>query len=72
MKLAPDIQIKNFIILLGKYFIFKNKCLETIPSFIHFKSYLNQRLKIEKESYVIRDKIAKYERKWWKCNAFIN
>ena len=59
----PVSHIKDFIRLLGKYFIFKNKCLKMLPIFLHFKSYLNQRLNIEKEIYCIRDKAAQFERK---------
>ena len=34
-----ETQVKNFTILLGKYVIFKNKCLETQPTMSHFKVY---------------------------------
>ena len=57
----PEIQVKNFIIMLGKYFIFRNKCLKTLPMLIHFKSYLTKRLKIEQEIYFMRDKIAQFK-----------
>ena len=40
--------VKNFIILLGKYFIFKNKYQDTQPTLEHFKLYLSQRIKVEK------------------------
>ena len=43
-----DIQIKNFIILLGKYFIFKTKYQKQHPTLIRFKSHLCQRIQIEK------------------------
>ena len=41
------------MILLGKYLIFKNNCLKMLPIFLHFKSYLNQGLKIEKDIHFI-------------------
>jgi len=37
----------NYIILLGKYLIFKNKYQKTIPSFNEFKYYLNYKLHLE-------------------------
>ena len=60
----PNIQVKNFIILLAKYFIFKSKCQKLPLSFIHFKSYLEQRLKVEKQIYLMKDKLTQFERKW--------
>ena len=68
----PEIQVKNFIIMLGKYFIFRNKCLKTLPTLIHFKSYLTKRLKIEQEIFFMRDKIAQFQRTWDKFIAIIN
>ena len=68
----PEIQVKNVIIMLGKYFIFRNKCQKTLPTFIHFKSYLTKRLKIEQETYFMGDKIAQFQRTWDKFNALIN
>ena len=35
-----EIQIKNFIILLGKYFILKTKYQKQYPTLIRFKSHL--------------------------------
>ena len=49
----PATQIKNFIILLGKYFIFKNKCLKTLPIFLHFQSYLNPKDLTLKKKYIL-------------------
>ena len=43
-----ETQVKNYIILLEKYFIFKNKYQETQPTLEHFKLYLSQRIKVEK------------------------
>ena len=53
----PNIQVKNFIILLAKYFIFESKCQKLTLSFIHFKSYLKQRLKVEKQIHLMKDKL---------------
>lgn len=60
----PKIQVKNFMILLGKYFIFRSKCLKNMLSFVHFKSYLKQKLNIEKQIYFMKDKITQFYRKW--------
>ena len=60
----PNIQVKNFIILLAKYFIFKSKCQKLPLSLIHFKSYLKQRLKVEKQIHLMKDKLTQFERKW--------
>ena len=53
-----ETQDKNFIILLGKYLIFKNKYQETQPTLEHFKLYLSQRIKVEQYIYLTDDKIA--------------
>ena len=37
-----ETQVKNFIILLGKCFIFKNKYQDTQPTLEYFKLYLSQ------------------------------
>ena len=68
----PEVQVKNFIIMLGKYFIFRKKCLNTLQTLIHFKSYLTKRLKIEQEIDFMRDKIAQFQITWDKFNALIN
>lgn len=67
----PETQVRNFIILLGKYFIFKNKCQKKPVLFTQFKSYFKQRLKIEKEIYFIKDRIAQFDKKWDKFKTFI-
>ena len=41
-------QTKNFITLLGKHFIFKNKYKKQHPNLLHFKLYLKHRINIEK------------------------
>ena len=67
-----DTQIKNFIIMAGNYFIFKNKYQKTISSVEHFKSYLKYKIKIEKEMYFMKDRFAQFERKWGNFFLFIN
>ena len=56
-----EIKLKNFLILLGKYFIYRGKCTKTIPTIIQFKTYLRNRIKLEKEIYFIKDKLAQFE-----------
>ena len=59
-----ETQVKNFIILLGKYFIFKNKCLKTQPTISHFKVYLSQRINVENHIYFIKNRLAQFDTKW--------
>ena len=68
----PNIQVKNFIILLAKYFIFKSKCKKLPLSFIHFKSYLKQRLKVEKQIHLMKDKLTQFGRKWSNFSTLID
>ena len=67
-----DTQVKNFIIMAGNYFIFKNKYQKTIPSVEHFKSYLKHKIKIEKEIYFMKDRFVQFEGKWGNFDTFIN
>ena len=54
----------NFIVLLAKYFIFKNKCNKTVPSLIEFKQHLLQRISLEKTIATIKDKLDTFSQKW--------
>ena len=58
-----ETQVKNFIILLGKYFIFKNKYQGTQPTLEHFKLYLSQRIKVEKYINFTNDRNAQFDQK---------
>ena len=55
-----ETQVKNFIILLGKYFIFKNKYQETQPTLEHFKWNFSQNFlqMIELQNCPIRQKMG--------------
>ena len=53
-----EVQTKNFIILLGKHFIFKNKYKKQHPNLSHFKLYLKHRINIEKHIYFKKDRLA--------------
>ena len=66
----PDSRLKNFLILLGKYFIFSNKYRKTIPTLNHFKYYLCKRIKIEKEIYFMKDKLTHFETIWGRFRNF--
>ena len=51
---CTETQDKKFFILLGKYYMFKNKCLKTQPTIAHFKVYLSQIINVEKHIYFIK------------------
>ena len=53
----------NCILIHAKYFIFKNKCEKTIPSFNHFKNYLKYQEKIERSIAFTKDKVPEHENK---------
>ena len=57
---------KKFIFLLfhAKYFIFLNKCKNTIPNMDHFKRYLKIKLNIEKEISLSHDKLQSFYSTW--------
>ena len=59
-----NVIVQNFIIYLGKYFIFQSKHKKEIPNIQHFKSYLITRIKLEKEIAMLNDKLAFFETKW--------
>ena len=59
-----NVIVKNFIIYLGKYFIFQSKHKKEIPNIQHFKSYLITRIELEKEIAMLNDKLAFFETKW--------
>ena len=56
--------VQNFIIYLGKFFIFQAKQRKQIPNIQHFKSFLKTRIKVEKEIAFLNDKLASFETKW--------
>ena len=60
----PHTKAKNFIILCAKYFIFLNKCRNTIPSIVNFKSYLFKQIDVEKQIAQEHEKIESHDIKW--------
>jgi len=54
----------NYIILLGKYFIFKNKYQKTIPNFHEFRYYLNHNLNLEGIIAEMKGKTDAHQNKW--------
>ena len=62
------IQANNFIILSAKYFIFKKKCLNELPTANNFISYLKKQIEIEKIIALNKDKLAIHEAKWRSFN----
>ena len=57
-------KLKNVMILLAKYFIFKNKCKKTIPNLEAFKFYIKNRLTVEKEISLLKDKLREFQLNW--------
>ena len=51
-----EVQTKNFIILLGKHFIFKNKYKKQHPNLFHFKLYLKHRINIKKNTHLFQER----------------
>ena len=66
-----EIQIKNFIILLGKYLIFKTKYQTQHPTLIRFESHLCQRIQIEKTDLFQKDRLAQFNNKWGTLRVLI-
>ena len=54
----------NFLLFHAKYFIFLNKCKNTIPNIDHFKRYLKIKLNIEKEISLTHDKLQSFYLTW--------
>ena len=61
-----DGPIVNYIVLLSKYFIFKNKCNKSVPLIRQFKEYINYRKKLEHTIAIFKDKVEVCHRKWQK------
>ena len=70
-KNRTEIQLKNYIILLWKYFIFKSKYQKQQPNLLRFKSYLCQRINIEKQICFIKDRLAQFNKKWGNLRSLI-
>ena len=70
-KNLTEVQLKNYIILLGKYFIFKSKYQKQQPNLLRFKSYLCQRINIEKQIYFMNDRLAQFNKKWGNLRSLI-
>ena len=54
----------NFIIINAKYFIFKNKCINTIPNIVGYKLFLNKRIEIENCIAFDKNKLELHRQKW--------
>ena len=59
-----NMKLKNFIVLIAKYYIFLNKFYKSIPSLSAFKVHMKKRLRIEKEIALIKDKLLEFRRQW--------
>ena len=54
----------NYILLLGKYFIFKNKYQKTVPNFNEFLNYFNYKLSLEGLIAELKNKVDAHNSKW--------
>ena len=54
----------NYILLCYKYFIYRCKYQEANPNIKHFQSFLNDKITIEKQSYIQSGKINKFREVW--------
>ena len=61
---SSDSKLINSVILFAKYFIFKNKCTKSIPSWQAFTLYMKNRLMIEKEIALMKDKLREFQTNW--------
>ena len=66
IKSDEDSLIINYITLLAKYFIFKNKCNKSVPTLEAFKNYLLERKKIEENIAFFKGKVNFCATKWQK------
>ena len=56
----------NFIIISGKYFIFRSNYIKTTPCLNSYIMYLKKRIKIEMHIALNKDKIKTHNKKWEK------
>ena len=56
--------VLNFIIVSAKYFIYINKCKNSIPNIEGYKIYLNKCIDIEKHIALNNDKLQQHCEKW--------
>lgn len=63
-RFCPNIKLKNFIILIAKYFIFINKYNKSIPVWQGFRLYIRNRIRIEKEIALTKNRLLEFERLW--------
>ena len=63
-RFCPNIKLKNFIILITKYFIFINTYNKSIPVLQGFRLYIRNRIRIEKEIALMKNRLLKFERLW--------
>ena len=63
-RFCPNIKLKNFIILIAKYFIFINKYNKSIPVWQGFRMYIRNRIRIEKEIALMKNRLLEFERLW--------
>ena len=69
-RLIPKVgRIKNFICLLGKYYIYRQRCMLKEVNFVEFKNMVYNHQKIEKYYATKHGKLHTYLRKWFGIKA---
>ena len=63
-RICLNIKLKNFIILIAKYFIFINKNNNSIPVWQGFRLFIRNRIRIEKEIALMKNRLFEFERLW--------
>ena len=61
---CPNIKLKNFIILIAKYFNFINKYNKCIPVWLGFRLYIRKRIRMAKEIALKKNMLLEFERLW--------
>ena len=60
---TPD-KVLDLIMLMAKYYIFRCRCLKTIPNFTCFSKEVKQRAAIEKHAWALKGDLTAYFSLW--------
>ena len=60
------------VMLMAKYFIFRCRCLKTIPNFICFSKEVRQRAAVEKHAWALKGDLTAYFSLWSPYFPLIN
>ena len=61
---VPTDKVLDLIMLMAKYYIFRCRCLKTIPNFICFSKDVRQRAAIEKHAWALKGDLTAYFSLW--------